>query len=111
MWWPRDAGKRGAWVEAEPAEPQDERPEDGVGHVVARNRVRAAVVAELADPGAEQNRAREGRQRALVMDNRRAGEVLHSEPEQPAAGVPDPMGRDGVDQRERNAEDEVDPQL
>ena len=45
------------------------------------------------------------------MHDRRAGEVLHAEPEQPAAGVPDPVRRDGVDECEADAEGEIDPEL
>ena len=49
--------QRRAGVEAEPAEPEDDRPEDGERDVVARDRVRAPVLAELADPRAEDQRA------------------------------------------------------
>ena len=51
-----DAERR-ARVEAEPAEPEDQRSEDGVGHVVARDRVRAPVLAEPADSGPEEQRS------------------------------------------------------
>src|SRR5204863_371968 len=63
------------------------------------------------DSGAEQDRACERRQRALVMDDRRAGEILHPESEEPATRVPDPVRGDRVDQRERDAKDEIDPEL
>ena len=70
--------QRRAGVEPEPAEPEDQRPEHGVRDVVARDRVRAAVGAELADPRPEDQRAGEAGQRALVVDDGRAGEVLHA---------------------------------
>ena len=107
----RHDAERRARVEAEPAEPEDQRPEDGVRHVVARNRVRAPVVAELADPRAEQQRAGERGERALVVHDGRAGEVLHALREEPAARVPDPVRDDRVEDGEERAEDEVDPEL
>src|SRR5205823_2871491 len=103
--------ERRAGVEAEPAEPEDERPEDGIGEVVAGDRVRASVLSELADARAEEQRAGERSERALVMDDRRAGEVLHAAMEEPAVRAPDPVRRDAVDERERDAEREVDPEL
>ena len=48
-----DDRERRAGIEAEPPEPEDDRAENGVRHVVARNRVRAAVLAELADARTE----------------------------------------------------------
>src|SRR5213592_4362938 len=45
------------------------------------------------------------------MDDGGAGEVLHAERVEPAAGVPDPMGDDGVDEGEYGSKDEVDPEL
>ncbi len=100
-----------AGVEPEPPEPEDDRPEHGVRDVVAGNRVRAAVGPELADARPEQQRAGEGRESALVVHDRRAGEVLHALGEQPAVRAPDPVGRDRVDEREVDAEDEVDVEL
>ena len=86
-------------------------PSVDVGHVVAGNRVRLPVRAVLAEPRSEQERAGERRERALVVDDRRACEVLHPAREQPAVRVPDPVGDDRVDQREDDAEREVDPEL
>ena len=106
-----DDAERRARVEAEPAEPEDQRPEDGVRHVVAGDRVRAPVVAELADPRPEEQRAGKRGESALVVDDRRAGEVLHADREEPAARVPDPVRDDRVEDREEGAEDEVDPEL
>ena len=107
----RDHAEGRARVEAEPAEPEDERAEDGERHVVARDRVCPAIGAELADPGPEEERARERGERALVVDDRRAGEVLHAKAVEPTAGVPDPVRDDGVDDGEDGAEGEVDPEL
>jgi hypothetical protein len=73
--------------------------------------MRAPVLAEAADAGPEQERPGEGRESSLQVDDGRAGEVLHAEGVEPAAGVPDPVRDDGVDQREGGAEDEVDPEL
>src|SRR5919202_1458014 len=70
-----------------------------------------AVAAELADPRAEEERAGERGERALVVDDSRAGEVLHAKREQPAARVPDPVRGDRVEDGEDGAEGEVDPQL
>ena len=50
-------------------------------------------------------------ERALVVDDGRAGEVLHPLREQPAVRAPDPVRDDRVDQREDDAEREVDPEL
>src|SRR5215208_1001523 len=104
-----DDAERRAGVEPEPAEPEDDRPQHGVGDVVAGDRVPAAAL-KLADPRAQEQRARQCGKRALVVDHGRAGEVLHPEPEEPAA-APDPVRGDGVDQGERGSEDEVDPEL
>ena len=78
---------------------------------MARNRVCPAVCAELADPRPEEERSCERGERALVVDDRRAGEVLHAETEEPAAALPDPVRDDGVDEGEDDAEGEVDPEL
>ena len=72
-----DAERR-ARVEAEPAEPEDDHAERRERHVVARDRVRLPVVRELADPRPEQQRSGEAGERALVVDDGRAGEVLHA---------------------------------
>ena len=58
---------------------------------------------------AEQDRAGERRERALVVHDGRAGEVLYAEREQPAVRMPDPVRDDRVDEREDDAEREVDP--
>ena len=50
-------------------------------------------------------------ERALVVDDRRAGEVLHAVLEQPAVRAPDPVRDDRVREREPDAEGEVDPEL
>ena len=106
-----DDAERRAGIESEPAEPEDDRPEHGVRHVVARDRVGTSVAAELPDPRPEQERTRERSERALVVHDRGAGEVLHAFAEQPAAGVPDPVRRDRVDEREDDAEGRIDPEL
>ena len=57
------------------------------------------------------------RERALVVDDRRAGEVLHADAagerplEEPAVRAPDPVGDDRVRDREPDAEGEIDPEL
>src|SRR5439155_16962295 len=99
-----DDGERRAGIESEPAEPEDDRPENGIRHVVTRNRIRAAVTAELPDPRPEQERAGKSGEGPLVVHDRRAGEVLHALPEQPAAGVPDPVRRHRVDESGDDAE-------
>ena len=53
----------------------------------------------------------ERRERALVVHDRRAGEVLHAVLEQPAVRRPDPVRDDRVGEREPDAEGEVDPEL
>ena len=47
----------------------------------------------------------------LQVDDGRAGEILHPERVEPTAGVPDPVRDDRVDDGERGAEHEVDPEL
>src|SRR5918994_257744 len=106
-----DDPERRAWVEAEPAEPEDQHAERDERHVVARNRVRPSVGVELADPRPEQQRPGQRGERSLVVDDRRAGEVLHPHGKQPAVRVPDPVRDDRVDDREDDAEREVDPEL
>ena len=103
--------ERRAWIEAEPAEPEHEDAERDVGHVVARNRVRLAVRVELPDARSEEDRPGERGQCSLVVNDGRASEVLHPTLEQPAVRRPDPVGHNGVDEREEDAEDEVHPQL
>ena len=77
--------ERRAGVEAEPAEPEDQRAEHGVRDVVARDRVRAAVGAELADARAEdatRPRARRARPGSARPSSRRspACPCLNSQP-------------------------------
>src|SRR2546423_752999 len=71
----------------------------------------AAHGATNPDARAEQERACERGERPLVVDDGRTGEVLHAEGEEPAAGVPDPVRDDRVEDGEEGSEDEVDPQL
>ena len=105
-----DAERR-ARVEAEPAEPEDDHAERRERHVVARDRRSASRPArELADARPEQQRPGEPGERALVVDDGRAGEVLHALREQPAVRAPDPVRDERVDQRVGDAEGEVDPQ-
>ena len=66
---------------------------------------------ELSDPRPEDERPGEPGERALVVHDRRSGEILHAPREQPAVRAPDPVGRDRVDPGEEDAEDEVDPKL
>src|ERR671913_392394 len=68
------------------------------------------AAAELADPRPQQQRPRERGERALVVHDRRAREVLHPLGEEPAVWVPDPVRDDGVDQREDDPEREIDPE-
>ena len=103
-----DAERR-AGVEPEPAEPQDDHAERGERHVVARDRLRLPVD-ELADARPEEQRSGEPRERALVVDDRRAGEVLHALREQPAVRAPDPVRHEGVDEREDDPEHDVHPE-
>ena len=105
-----DAQRR-ARVEAEPPEPEDQHAERHERHVVARDRVRLTVRPELADARPEEQRAGEPGERALVVHDRRAGEVLHPSGEEPAVRAPDPVRDEGVDEREDDAEGEVDPEL
>ena len=106
-----DDAERRAGVEAEPPEPEDDHAERDERHVVAGDRVRLAVGAELPDARPEQQRTGERGERALVVHDRRAGEVLHAAREEPAVRVPDPVRDDRVDEREDDAEGEVHPEL
>src|SRR5205085_11567577 len=56
-------------------------------------------------------RSGETGERALVVHDGRAGEVLHALREQPAVRAPDPVRDDRVRDREVRPEDEVDPEL
>src|SRR5437667_299292 len=71
----------------------------------------AAHGATYPDARAEQQRPGERGECALVVHDGGAGEVLHPLREQPTVVVPDPVGRDRVDQREDDPEDEVHVQL
>src|SRR5207245_3844032 len=66
---------------------------------------------ELADPRAEDERPCQRGERTLVVHDGRAREVLHPEALQPAAGSPDPVRDERVDDGEDRAEREVDPEL
>src|SRR5207245_3864632 len=56
-------------------------------------------------------------ERALEVDDGRAGEVLHADAagerplEEPAVRAPDPVGDDRIRDREPDAEGEIDPEL
>src|SRR6476646_11412644 len=66
---------------------------------------------ELADARPEQERTGKRGDGPLVVHDGRAGEGLHSTLEQPAVGAPDPVRGDRVDEREADAEGEIDPEL
>ena len=87
------AGRKGrAGVEAEPAEPQEARAEDGHRHVM---RLHPFAVG---DAPADENGNDQGRQARRGVDDGATSEVEGAELEQPAVGGPDPMGDQRVDQ-------------
>src|SRR4028119_223635 len=60
---------RGAGVEAVPADPEDQDAEHRERHVVTRDRDRPAFIIVLAETGAEEKRARQGRHRAREVND------------------------------------------
>ena len=105
-----DAQRR-TGVEAEPAEPEDDHAERRERHVVPGDRVRLPVFSVFSDAGSEEQSAGETSERSLIVDDGRAGEVLHAPREQPTVRAPDPVRHERVDEREEGPEREVDPQL
>ncbi len=90
-------------VEPEPPEQQDERPEHGHRDVVRRQRARLPVGPELADAGAEHDRAGEAGDATHRVHHTRTGEVDVAEAEVPAvaelrqpAAAPGPPTEDRV---------------
>ena len=83
---------RRAGIEAEPAEPQQARAEDGHRHVVRLHRL--AVDGAAADEQGDD----QGRDAGADVDDGAAGEVERAELEQPAVGRPDPVGQRRVDE-------------
>ena len=70
--------KRAAWVEAVPAEPQDQSAGDGNGEVV-RQHGSAAVALELAaQPRAQNDRAGQSDESADGVNNRGSGEIVEA---------------------------------
>ena len=94
-----DRAQRGAGVEPEPAEPQDQHAEADQRHRVPRDRTRLAVGPVLADPRAEQQQRRQRAGRTDQVDHRRSGEVLHSDVHLQPAAAEDPVADDRVDHR------------
>jgi hypothetical protein len=72
------------------------RTEHGERHVVTGDGHRASLIVVLAEARSEEQGPRQRRHRAGEVDDRRAGEVLHSELGQPAA-APDPVPHQRVD--------------
>ena len=109
-----DARRVAAGVEPEPANPQEEHAKRAKDEAVARNRVRLAVVAVLADAGPQRNRAREGDPAAYGVDDRGAGEVVEAKLLKPALrrraskAAPHPVSAHGIDEaRDDDRVDEV----
>ena len=83
-----DHAERGARVEAEPAEPEDERAEHRERDAVARDRVERGRRCRSAPMrGPRMSAPASAGERALVVHDGRAGEVLHALVEEPAANV------------------------
>src|SRR6266481_6770296 len=109
-------GERRAGIEPEPAEGEDERPEDDHRDVVPGYRLRLAVHV-LADPWPDDDRAGKADDAAHAVHHARAGKVDRAVSEAPIdaalrepAAAPDPVGVDTVGQRHPEAvEEEVIP--
>ncbi len=82
----------GAGVEAEPAEPQEARAEDGHRDVVGLD----TLAVEHAAP--DQDGDEQGRHARGGVDDGAAGEVEGAQLVQPAVGGPDPVRHGGVDE-------------
>ena len=79
-----NAGGVAAWVEAEPADPEEEHAERSEDERVAGNRIRLAVGTVLSDTRAERDCASERDPSADGVDDRRAREVVEAEGLDPA---------------------------
>ena len=103
-------GRQGASrVEPEPAEPQQRRADEGVGHVVRRR-----CDARNARPPADDQREHEGRDARRHVHDRASREVERSEVVQPPVLAPDPVRNRVIDQRrpqegENDERRELDP--
>ena len=86
-------GQGGTAVEAKPADPEEDGAEDDVGDVVRA--VGQAVVVVVAGALAEHEGVGEGAAARGHVDGATAGEVVAGQVEEPAVGVPSPVG-DGV---------------
>ena len=91
----------GAGVEAEPAQPEDEQADHRQGHAVAGDRLGPAVPAVLADPGPQDDGARQRGPAAQGVDGGIPGKVQKAQAGQPAA-APDPVAHDGVDHQRQD---------
>ena len=118
---PSSAFERGARVEPEPAQPQDQHAQPEQRHVVPRDRPWLAVRPVLAPARAEQQQRRKRAGCTDQVDRRRACEVLHSDDArtEPVAHLQEaaaehPVGADRVDhhaehQRVDDVRAELDP--
>ncbi len=101
-----------AWVEPEPAEPEDQHAEADQGHRVPRDRPRLALGVVLAPPRAEQEQGRERAGGADQVDHRRAGEVLHPDVDLQPAAAEDPVADHRIQhRREDHGVDQVGAEL
>ena len=92
----------GSAVESVPAEPEDKYAEGAEGHGVTEDRVRLAVLSELADTRTDHLCTNEGAQTADHVDTCGTSEVNEAHLSQPAA-APDPVSLDRVNDRADNA--------
>src|SRR6185369_16002102 len=83
-------GKRAAWIEAIPAEPQEQSARGGDGQIVGQHRSAAIALEPAAEPRSENDRAGESNETADRVDYRGAGEIVEarSDPRQVVAGAP-----------------------
>lgn len=88
-------GEGRAAVEAEPADPQEDGPEDDVGDVVWA--VGQAVVLVIAGALAEHQAVGQGAGSGGDVDGTATGEIVAGEVREPAVAVPGPVGNGIVD--------------
>jgi hypothetical protein len=104
-------GEHRAAVEAEPAEPEQERADGGQRQVVAEDGSHAAVGVYLPRRGSEKDGHHQRAPAAHGVDEGRAGEVVEAQLLEEAA-APHPAARDGVaDADEERREDEEGAEL